>query len=160
MALPGTKVIVHENPSKRASWDLNGDTGWCVGPSMNHYCWIQCFIPRTRSVVDSDKVEFFPHSIPFPSVTLKDMLTQAATDIMSILSNLPKTTVPSIQDGEPINNKILDIAKHLKRICKIPDLKYISDIPLPRLTANKTKKIPLKIIKCLILCNMKKIKVL
>ena len=47
MAPPGTKVIVHANPRKRASWDLNSVTGWCIGPSMNHYCCVKCYIPKT-----------------------------------------------------------------------------------------------------------------
>ena len=70
MVPPGTKVIVHANPTKRASWDLNGQTKWCAGPSMKHYRCAQCCIPNTRSLADADTVEFFPHSIPFPSFTL------------------------------------------------------------------------------------------
>ena len=120
MALPGTMVIVHTNPSKRASWDLNGATGWYIGPSMKHYRYVQCYIPKTRSLVDADTVEFFLHSIPFPSFTLTDFLIQTATDITSILANLPKSIVPTIEVGDLIKNTILNIAKLLKRANKIP----------------------------------------
>ena len=96
MAPPGTKVIIHSNPTKRASWDLNGVNGWYVGPSMKHYRCVRCYIPKTRSIIDADTVEFFPHRIPFPAFTLKDFLHQAATDITSILLNPPATTVPTL----------------------------------------------------------------
>ena len=34
---PGTKVVAHTKTSKRASWELNGEQGWYVGPSPDHY---------------------------------------------------------------------------------------------------------------------------
>ena len=70
MASPSTKVLVHTHLSKRASWDLNGETGWYIGLSMNHYQCVQCYIPRTQALLNADTVEFFPYSIAFPSVTL------------------------------------------------------------------------------------------
>ena len=37
MALPGTKTLVNSHPKKRNSMDLNRDSAWHVGPSLNKY---------------------------------------------------------------------------------------------------------------------------
>lgn len=110
LAPPGTKVVAHVSTDKRGTWELNGEQGWYVGPSLSHYHCVQCYFPRTRDVRDCDTVEFFPHAIPFPRVTLNDHLKQAATDIISILSNPPSTTVPSLLAGDETNQALLEIA--------------------------------------------------
>ena len=74
-----------------------------------------------REVRDCDTVEFFPYSIPFPRVTLNDHLKQAATNIISILSNPPSTTVPSLLAGEDTNQALYEIAKLLGRVDNIPE---------------------------------------
>ena len=121
MAPPGTKVVAHVSPQKRATWELNGEVGWYVGPSMDHYRCVQCYFPRTREVRNCDTVEFFPHDIVFPRVTLKDHLKQAADDLITILTQPPKNNVPSMQAGDPTRNAILQIAKLLKRVEHIPE---------------------------------------
>jgi hypothetical protein len=39
---PGTKVIVHEKPHQRGSWDPHGKLGWYVGPALEHYRCHRC----------------------------------------------------------------------------------------------------------------------
>ena len=86
LALPGTKVVVHFHPDKRGSWELNGEVGWCVGPSLNRYRCLECYFPRERETRHCDTIEFIPHQCAFPSMNLKDSLLQAATDIDTILT--------------------------------------------------------------------------
>jgi hypothetical protein len=33
MAPPGTKVLIHEKPQQRGSWDPHGIEGWYLGPA-------------------------------------------------------------------------------------------------------------------------------
>ena len=133
MAPPGTKVLVYKHPTIRASWDLNGEPGWYIGPALDHYRCVQCYIPRTKSIVISDTVEFFPTIIKFPSFKLADFIQQAATDMLSILANPPKLGIPSLQAGDDLNNAILEIAKLLKRTDILPTLKAIDDSPAMRM---------------------------
>ena len=140
MAPPGTKLLIHMHPDKRGSWELHGDPGWYVGLSLNHYRCVQCYVPRTRSIVNSDSVEFFPNKTPFPAVTMKDHLQQSASDLVSMLTNPPSTTVPSLSAGDDIENAILEIAKILKRADVIPNLSAICDAPLPRVAPTMTSK--------------------
>ena len=43
LAPPGTKVIAHINPDIRDSWELNGESGWYVGPALQHYRCVTCY---------------------------------------------------------------------------------------------------------------------
>ena len=120
LAPPGTKVIVHRDAAVRGTWDLNGEQGWYVGPAPNHYRCVKCYFPKTRSTRVCETVTFFPHEIPFPQVRLQDHLKQAAEDIITILTQPPKNTVPSLRAGDPVRNALLDIAAQLKRVDDIP----------------------------------------
>ena len=46
---PGTKIIAHNKPSNRESWQMNGEEGWYIGPSLQHYRCVKCFFTKTRS---------------------------------------------------------------------------------------------------------------
>ena len=110
LAPPGTMVAVHSKPGQRHTWDPNCKEGWYVGPALEHYRCVQCYMPATRSVVTSDTVLFLPHELPLPSVTIDDFLRQAATDIVSILTHPPPSTVPSLEAGDSTKNALLKLA--------------------------------------------------
>ena len=110
LAPPGTKVAVHSKPGQRNTWDPNCKEGWYVGPALEHYRCAQCYMPATRSVVTSDTVLFLPHEIPFPEVKIDDFLRQAATDLISILTHPPPSTVPSLEAGDATKNALLKLA--------------------------------------------------
>ena len=119
---PGTKVIAHKAPEDRATWDLNGETGWSVGPSMQHYRCISCYFPKSRRERDIPKLEIIPHTVPIPEVKLDDFLRQAAGDIVSILQTPPSTTAISLQAGDTTRNALEKIAEILQRKTTIPTL--------------------------------------
>ena len=110
LAPPGTKVAVHSKPGQLNTWDPNCKEGWYVGPALEHYRCVQCYMPATRSVVTSDTVLFLPHDIPFPEVKIDDFLRQAATDLISILTHPPPSTVPSLEAGDATKNALLKLA--------------------------------------------------
>ena len=118
LAPPGTKVVIHNKPESRASWDLNGQEGWYIGRSPQHYRCVKCFIPRTRTEVNTDTVVFIPQKIEFPKVTTEDFLRQAAADIISLLTHPPPSTVPSLQGGDATKNALLDLATILNTSTK------------------------------------------
>jgi hypothetical protein len=120
LAPPGTKVVVHLKSGNRGSWEYHGEEGWYVGPSMEHYRCVKCFLPQTNRVRDADTVKFFPHKIPFPSTTTTDYLHQAANDILAILKDPPKSSFPSLESGCITNNALTKIATLLHRASKMP----------------------------------------
>ena len=66
-APPGTKVIVHQQPTIRQSWAPRGKYGWYIYLSKDHYRCYNIYVPETRAVIQPDTVEFIPHNSKFPS---------------------------------------------------------------------------------------------
>ena len=125
LAPVGTKVLVFEHPSTRGSWAYRGTPGWYIGPSMEHYRCVTCFIPSTNTIRHCDTVEFFPHATPIPELTTDSYLRQAASDIVHLLKNKP-SIVPSLAGGTPTNIALEQIASLLNRSLTLPS-------PLPPL---------------------------
>ena len=134
LAPPGIKVIAHVKPQTRASWDLHGVQGFYTGPVINHYRCITCFFSKTRSERVCDTVKFLPHTIPIPKTNIDDYLRQSAQDIITILSNPPSTTVPSLTAGDPVRNALLEIAQQLGRVepLTVPNKKDTDNTSPPR----------------------------
>ena len=120
LAPPGTKCLVHAKVSQRGSWSPNGEEGWTISYSPEHYRCIKVYFPKTRSERDCDTITFFPTVIPYPEVKLEHFLKQAASDIITILTTPPSTTTPSLQAGDTTKNALLDIATILHRANDLP----------------------------------------
>ncbi len=69
LAPPGIKIAIHKKPSQRSSWSYLATEGFYVGPSMNHYRCMRCYLPDTRTEIDSDTLQFIPTSVPVPETT-------------------------------------------------------------------------------------------
>jgi hypothetical protein len=119
LAPPGTKVIIHLKPDQRASWSYHGEEGWYVGPSMEHYRCVKCYIPTTARERDVDTLQFFLKKIPFPSISTEDYLKQDASDILAILQK-PPSSLPYLAYGDPTKNVIVQIATLLGRAVAVP----------------------------------------
>ena len=117
---PGTKIVAHNKPSNRASWELNEEQGWYIGPSLEHYRCIKCYFTKTQSERDCNTVTFFPKQIQFPKIDLDAFLCQAAQDIITLLTDSPSCTTLSLQAGDPTQNALLEIATILKRTEALP----------------------------------------
>ena len=57
---PSAKVVVHKKISDRGTWATNGDDGWSIGPSPEHYHCLKVVIPKTRAVRDTDTLKKNP----------------------------------------------------------------------------------------------------
>ena len=119
LAPPGTKVVFHNKPEVRSSWDMRGDMGWYIGPALHHYRCVTIFKPTTRKELITDTVTFIPHSIPIPKVSVDDFLIQACDDIKVILNN-KNDMIPSLQAGDTARNAVRQIAQALRQSIEIP----------------------------------------
>ena len=68
LAVPGTRVVIHDTSDQRPTFAPHGTDGYYVGPSLEHYRCFKVFLPVTQSTRDSVTVEWFPSSVPFPKV--------------------------------------------------------------------------------------------
>jgi len=93
LVLPRTNVIAHELLDKRGLWELNSEVGWYIGLAINHYHYLECYSLRTRETRYYNTVKFISYNIPFSIVRLKDFLIQAATNIITILTQLHKKSM-------------------------------------------------------------------
>jgi hypothetical protein len=130
LAPPGTRVVVHLKPDQRGSWAYHCEEGWYVGPSMEHYRCVKCYIPASGRERDVDTLQFFPKTIPFPEVSTEDYLTQAASDILSILQR-PPSNLPYLAYGDTTKNALVQIAKLLGRAAPAPPKAQVADAATP-----------------------------
>ena len=87
MAPPGTKVVVHDKANKRGSWAYHGTLGFYVGPAMEHYRCMTCYMPKSRMERVADTIQFLPTKIPFPTLSLNEQLMYTLDKVASILAS-------------------------------------------------------------------------
>jgi hypothetical protein len=87
LAPPGCKVIIHEKPGQRASWDQHGVPGWYLEPANEHYRCYRCYVPKTQAERISDTVEFFPAESKTPKKTPNEAAITAAEALQEALNS-------------------------------------------------------------------------
>ena len=75
-----------------------------------------CFIPSTRTETVSDTLVFIAQTFPIATITTDNFLTQAASDIITLIT-CPLPNIPStLQIGDSIKNVVfLQLATLLNR---------------------------------------------
>ena len=129
-------------PKVRGTYAYHAEEGWYIGPSLEHYRCMKCFIPKTSRERDGDTVQFPPHKIAIPSFTTEALLRQSAVDMVSLLSTKPSIT-PTLEYGDATQNALLQIAILLNRDVKIPQLPSApaTPVPLPRVQVSPTSPV-------------------
>ena len=99
LAPPGTKIIIHDKPVIRGSWETCGYEGWYIGPAENHYRCHTVYANHTSHKQVADTVKFFPHygKIPYRSST--ENSTIAARELTHALQN-PSPASPFSNVGD------------------------------------------------------------
>ena len=98
MAPPGTCMIVHNKPGKSTPWGHYVTLGWYIGPSLDHYRCMQCYMTKTGIVIITYTLQYIPKSFYFPKTTTEDYLQQKVGDIIAILKD-PTKTLPYLSYG-------------------------------------------------------------
>jgi len=130
---PGTKVLLHEKPDVRRTWAPRGTNAWYIGPALEHYRCVECYMPETRSTRIADTLEYFPVKVPFPKSTTEDYLRQSIGDILAILNDPKPPIAPFLTFGDDTTNALRKIATLLN--CAIPPpprvLPLLVPVPVP-----------------------------
>jgi hypothetical protein len=93
LAPPGTRIIAHEKPDQRTSWDPHGVDGYYLGPALDHYRCYQVHITKTKGTRIVDTVEFFPSNLSIPETSSKDLASIAALELSHALQD-PSPAAP------------------------------------------------------------------
>ena len=92
MAPPGTRVKVHDKPGNRTSWGHHGTPGCYIGPSLDHYSCMQCYMPATGILRIINTLQYIPKAFSFPKKPQDVILQQAIEDIIAIMKNPEDTS--------------------------------------------------------------------
>jgi hypothetical protein len=106
-APPGYKIVAHEKPGKRRTWDPHGKHGYSLGPAMHHYRCQNVYISATARERIVDTLKFFPHNYQIPQLSSTDRLLVAAKDTTDALQ-IPHPEVPF---ASVVNDTILALAE-------------------------------------------------
>jgi hypothetical protein len=87
LAPPDTRIISHEKPDQRASWDPRGVGGYYLGPALDHYRCYKVHITKTKGTRIVDTVEFSPAKLAMPSTSSKDLASIASLELSNVLQN-------------------------------------------------------------------------
>jgi hypothetical protein len=132
-APPGCKIIAHEKPGKRRTWDPHGQHGYSLGPAMHHYRCQNVYISTTASKRIVDTLKFFPHNYQMPQLSSTDRLLMAAKDMTDAFQN-PHPDVPFASVGDDTIAALVDLAAIFK-------LK-LQHAPSPETRASPAKIVP------------------
>ena len=134
LAPPGTKIIVHEKPQQRLSWDPHGTDGWYLGPTMEHYRCHRVFITKTKAERITNTVEFFHHKHPPPMANPTELAIHAVNDLVKALEQPHPIIIPTPKE----NNQL----RALKALAEIFHHKPTKTIPSPRVTNTNQATLP------------------
>jgi hypothetical protein len=133
IAPPGIRVIVHEKPSKRATWSPHGVDGWCVGPALESCRCCTIWIAETRSLRICDTLSLLPTKVTMPLASSNDLILVGIQDILRALRN----PTPSYR-LDPLTGSHVDTLKILSELVTglVPDPKPVlatKPAPVPHL---------------------------
>jgi hypothetical protein len=106
------KIIAHEKPGKRRTWEPHGQHGYSLGPAMHHYRCQNVYISATAQLSSTDR------------------LLMAANDMSNALQN-PHPNVPFTHVGD-------DIISALTALAEIFKLKF-QQVHIPKLPSPPAK---------------------
>ena len=105
----GTKVIIHEKSTQRASWDPHGKEGWLTEPTLYHYRHFEVAVADTGGQQVSDTIEFLPTKYNTPKTSSEDRITAAIEELSSAIKH-PQRRTPSL-NGDTTNNIIQELTE-------------------------------------------------
>jgi hypothetical protein len=108
---PVTRVIAHDKPDQRSSWDPHGLYGYYLGPTLDHYRCYQVHITKTKGTRIVDTVDFFPSKMTMPHTSSKDLASTTALELSNALQN-PAPAAPFSHIG----------TAQLQSLCQLSDI--------------------------------------
>ncbi len=100
----GMKVLVHNTPENRGSWEVHGSPGFYIGRALYHYRCHNVWMKDTRAIRVSNCLAWFPTLVKMPGSSHIEELTAAVTDVRNLLRTMdnenPVTQQPGIDRAQ------------------------------------------------------------
>ena len=74
---PGIKVLVHDTPENRGTWQVHGKLGFYIGRALLHYRCHKVYMADSRATRISDCLDWFPVAVKMPVSSPLEELTAA-----------------------------------------------------------------------------------
>ena len=130
LAPPGTKALIYEAATRRASWAPHAVDGWYLGPAMKHYRCGRYFIPHTRATRIASAVKLFPTHCKMPTISEGDETIIAAEELVRELSDgNKKLKCEQKLEYAKILKQLTDILKHRPPQRVAPETPQRVDVP-------------------------------
>lgn len=100
----GCRVLIHNKPATRNSWDYRATEGYNVGVSLEHYRCSKVFDAKTKHIQVSDTVEFRHHRLTQPTITAHDQVIHSITNLTAALQNNPTPAIHSSNQLQAIES--------------------------------------------------------
>ena len=110
LAPPGTRAVVYDHPTSRASWAPRGSDAWYVGPAKDHYRNYRFFMVDTNAYRTSGSCRFFPQHCQYYTPTPLEHANEVADELITTTTALPKKRQFSI---------LSKVAKAIQKIVRI-----------------------------------------
>eukprot|EP00957_Ditylum_brightwellii_P059911 4548719-Ditylum_brightwellii.AAC.1 len=98
----GNRVVLHQKPGQRESWEYHGYNTWCIGPSKQHYQCFKYWVLDTGSEADANTLMMIPTTVPIPKFKDKEALEQALSDMIFLIKNPSKNNTPQNWKGDGV----------------------------------------------------------
>ena len=108
ISIAGTKVLVHDRPMYRGSWDDRGTEGHFINRAPDHCRNYKCFMPATDAIRTSNTVEFFPHCTTAPVPNQLDTISTILLQLKELLQG-NETCNPQGGTAYALNQLLLDV---------------------------------------------------
>ena len=128
----GTRILIHDKPTARASWAPHGVPGFYLGPALQHYRSYRTWSSVTNTMRITDTVAWFPHELSMPGPTTHDILIRTIDDLQVALQKF-SSTAPALRTTAQPSSLITPIADNLRLIANM-HLPPVSPSSSPTLT--------------------------
>jgi hypothetical protein len=125
----GCKIIAHEKPSQRRTWEHHGQHGYSLGPVMHHYSCQNIYISSIARETIVDTLECFPHNSPMSQLSSTDRLLMTANDMDDALK-YHHPEVPFSQVGYDIITTLAQLTRVFKNKSQKPSAPELIQAPL------------------------------
>ena len=114
----GMKVLVHDTPENRGTWQVHGKVGYYVGRALLHYRCHTVYMVDSRSTRISDCLAWFPVNVKMPGSSPIEELIAAVGDVRRILTKL--STLNADPAGhQPMQEAEAILAEQLRDVRKL-----------------------------------------
>ena len=114
----GTRILIHDKPTSRASWAPHGVPGFYLGPALQHYRSYRAWATATNTMRITDTVAWFPHDTAMPGPTIHDILIRTIDDLHVSLTKF-SAAAPNLRKTAQPTSLITSIADNLRTIANM-----------------------------------------